>query len=391
MEDKRLLRLVKKARFGNKEAFGELIKEKSRKILFIATKLMGNSSDGEDAAQEAVITLAQKIDTLKKPELFDAWMYRIIFNVCMDEKRKKARKLDDSAEMDIAIATVAEKNAEVLPEKKLEQAASREAIMAALDELPERYRMCILLYYYEDMSYAAIAEVLQVSEQVVANTLNRAKEKLRTNYEINLERSGVESSDRADLLEHDDEEESKEFVGTAVKAGMFLPAMAITEALTTSESLTVLPGAVASLSTVAAGVTMPKGLILKRFMESVASKALAGAACVALVAGSAAYLSQNIPPVDSAVPIEKPAVPPAKAEPEKKVNPAHSARVEGLPEGSTTEILVEGENDAELRAFYNTIDQYEFQTSLDSEGFSYLLYRSAADETRYVLVIESAA
>lgn len=384
MEDKRLLRLVKKARFGNKEAFGELIKEKSRKILFIATNLMGNSSDGEDAAQEAVITLAQKIGTLKKAELFDAWMYRIIFNVCMDEKRKKARKLDDSAEMDVAMATVAEKSTEVLPEEKLEQTASKEAIMAALNELPERYRMCILLYYYEDMSYAEIAEVLQVSEQVVANTLNRAKEKLRTNYEINLERSGGESTIEFEMSEKDE----RVPVGTAVKAGAFLPALAITEALTTSESLTIMPGAVSSLSAVAAGVVMPKGLIFERFVESVASKVVAGATCVAVIAGSTAYVSQEILPPDPAEPIEQVAAPVEKPEPEPEEGRAHTARVEGLPEGSETEVLVKGEDDARLAAFNSNIAEYEFQTSLESEGYSYLLYRNIADQAQYVLVIE---
>lgn len=179
MEDKRLLRLVKKARRGDKEAFRALIQEKGRKIVYIATNLMGNSADGEDAAQEAVLTVARKINTLENVELFDAWLYRIVYNVCMDEKRRKKKFATENGDMETAMATISDEDVSIQPENKMEDDVERERIMAAINELPERYRVCMLLYYYEDMSYLEIAKTLQVSEQVVANTLNRAKAKLR--------------------------------------------------------------------------------------------------------------------------------------------------------------------------------------------------------------------
>lgn len=386
MEDKRLLKLIKKARFGDKEAFGELVKEKGRKILFISTNLMGNSQDGEDAAQEAVLTLAQKIATLKKAELFDAWMYRIIFNVCMDEKRKKKRKLDDSAEMDIAIATVAENNAEVLPEEKLEQKASREAIMAALNELPERYRICILLYYYEDKSYAEIANVLQVSEQVVANTLNRAKEKLRSGYELSLAKAGLKPASAPFVFDKTDENERAVPMGAVVKAGAFIPAIALGEALKTSETLAILPGAVSNLSAVAAKASMPKGLLFTRFVESVVTKAVTGVACAAIAAGGVLYISQNVIQPEPVAPLEQSHFETKPAEIEEEIT-YPSAHVEGLPEGSRVTVLVEGRHDEDLDDFYKSQSDYEFSVNLESKGYDYSLYNDKNNSEEYVLVI----
>lgn len=372
MEDKRLLRLIKKARLGNKDAFCELIEIKSRKIIFTAVNIMGNKSDGEDAAQEAVITLAKKIGTLKKPELFDAWMYRIIFNVCMDEKRKLARKPDASADMDVAAAIVAEKDPEVIPEQKLTENVEKEAIMAALNELPDRYRMCMILYYYEDMSYSEIAETLSVSEQVVANTLNRAKEKLR------------ESLGDVDIFAA--KPASGNLPATAVKAGigMAVPMALISEAMIASEAAVVAPSSVAALSSAAAAVTMPSGLLLTRFVDGVASKIVAGAACVAVVAGVSAVAAQN-PPVkvveEAPAPITQPA-------PSEENSSYQYATVEGLPEGASTTIISAELNAAELESFKQQSAGYTFVSSMSDSSYDYNLYQSLENELEYVLTIE---
>ncbi|MGI6105445.1 MAG: RNA polymerase sigma factor [Raoultibacter sp.] len=376
MEDKRLLRLIKRARFGDKDAFCEVIEQKSRKILFIATNLMGNSSDGEDAAQEAVITLAQKMGTLKKAELFDVWMYRIIFNVCMDEKRRKSRKPDESGDVDVAVATVSEQRAEVLPEQNALNNADKEAIMEALNELPERYRMCMILFYYEDMSYAEIAETMQVSEQVVANTLNRAKEKLRLNL-------GAEKADRFGFVP---EQEMQEKGSVAYKAGAFVPALALTQAFAMSESAAATPSALAGLASVASEVAFPKGLVFTQFIESVAARVV-GAVGGATVVASALMLSVPTPVPEEVVAPEPEPIPQEEPVLEPQ-NVVRSAEIAGLPEGAVTTILSQGYEDAELAEFKQNLSEYTYITSTASEGSVLTLYQSVYDENKYVLTIE---
>lgn len=373
MEDKRLLRLIKRARFGDKEAFCEIIKEKSRKILFISTNLMGNSSDGEDVAQEAVITLAQKIGTLKKAELFDAWMYRIVFNVCMDEKRRQSRKPDESGEIDTAVATIAEDHTDVLPEQSVLKASDKEIIMEALNELPERYRICMILFYYEDMSYAEIAETMQVSEQVVANILNRAKEKLRTSL-------GSQKAEELGFTQKSIEQGDSKIV---YKAGVLVPALALSQAFAMSEAVTVTPSAISGLASVAAGVAFPKGLIFTQFIESVAAKVAGALASSAVVVGTL-FMAVSSPEETQPMPDPDPIV---ESAPEPQA-PLRSASVVGLPEGAITTVLREDFEDAALQEFKESIGGYSLVTSTESQGSIYNLYQSNQDQNQFVLTIE---
>ncbi|MCL2889341.1 MAG: sigma-70 family RNA polymerase sigma factor [Eggerthellaceae bacterium] len=324
---------------------------------------MGNSSDGEDAAQEAVITLARKIGTLKKAELFEAWMYRIVFNVCMDEKRKKAKKIQGSTELDVAAAIVPEHNKEVLPEANLQSMIEKEDIIAAINDLPERYRLYLLLYYYEEMTYAEIAQTMQVSEQVVANTLNRAKEKMRESF---AQRDPVRAY-------------------AASKGGMLFSAAAITEALAFDEMTMVVPGAVSKLVASTAAIPVVKASLLTRFFDSSSAQITTGAACVAIIA---LLFGFSPPPPDvealDPVPAVRLPIPVVEYQPPPVVR---SAEVSGLPEGAQTRILVQGTDDAQLAAFFAVIDNYEYVVDAVSEGYVYTVYRNIYDSLDYVVTI----
>ncbi|MCL2825942.1 MAG: RNA polymerase sigma factor [Eggerthellaceae bacterium] len=368
MEARRLLRLVKRARNGDRDAFSELVALKGRSIVYIATNLMGNSADGEDAAQEAIITLAQKIGTLKKAELFDAWLYRIVFNVCMDEKRKKASKIQSSTELDTVAAIVPEEKKELLPEASLQDAADKEEIMAAINDLPERYRLYLLLYYYEDMSYAEIAKTMEVSEQVVANTLNRAKEKMRESFVLN-------NPDKAGVTERHE---------------VLFPGDAISSALADDEQKVVKPGAVAGILATTAALPLMKASLLTRFMDNLGAQVSAAAATVAVVALCVGFGASSITPAPeepAPVPPAPVATEPAPEQPAPQ-QAVRSATVQGLPDGAKTTVLAEGTDDEALAVFEGAIDNYQNLTSVDQDGYRYTVYLNNNDDLDYVLTIK---
>ena len=177
MTDRKFLRIVEGAIKGEQDSFDELMRLRGKNILYIALNLMRNQSDGEDAAQDAIIRIRKDIGKLRQPGAFDTWMYRVVYNTCMDAKKKMKRTVanidPDASEM------VLEDREEFLPEEFVHNEEKRSELIEAIKELPENYRMCLLMYYYQDMSYHDIADVMDMSVQDVANNLNRGKKKLR--------------------------------------------------------------------------------------------------------------------------------------------------------------------------------------------------------------------
>lgn len=192
MSERQLQRLVRRASRGDKEAFNELIQLKVRDITFIAIGLMGNKVDGEDAAQEAVIVIERDIKKLRQPKYFNSWVYRVVFNVCMKEKGRQKQDLQRSRDGEDAVLGLEESDPRVLPELKVSQDADRELLQNALCTLPQSYRLGLMLFYYENMSYKEIAKALDTTEYATASMLSRAKQKLR----IELEKEGMSTSEQ---------------------------------------------------------------------------------------------------------------------------------------------------------------------------------------------------
>lgn len=178
MVDQKLLRIIEGAIQGDEQSFKKLLDARAKNVLYTAIKMMGDQHDGKDAAQEALLRIKHSIHKLQSPEAFDVWMYRIVFGACMDMKRKMKRTTTDVS-IDAQAFAVPEMRQEFLPHEYVERKEERVLLMAAVRELPEKYRACLLLYYFEDFSYAEIAAALDIPVTDVTNRLNRAKKKLR--------------------------------------------------------------------------------------------------------------------------------------------------------------------------------------------------------------------
>lgn len=178
MENRKTLRLVKKAMRGNDKAFFELMKVKQKDLLYIAIRIMRNKQDGEDAAQEAALVIRDKIQSLRSPEAFTVWMYKIVHTACMNMKRNMKLSTVDIDELD-SQDFLQEDRQEFLPVEYALDKELRDEVLVALDQLPEKQRTCILLFYYEGLKYHEIAEVLETNVQDVANSLGRGKKKLK--------------------------------------------------------------------------------------------------------------------------------------------------------------------------------------------------------------------
>lgn len=278
MNDKKLLRAIEGAIKGDYNSYVDLIQMKGKNILYIATKVMGNKADGEDGAQEAVILLRQHIRKLKSPESFEAWMYRVVFNVCMGAKRKM-KKSAQNIELKPEEIGILEERGEFLPEEYVVSEEKRSLLLEAIDGLPENYRKCVLLYYYEEMSYSEIAEAMDTNVQNIANNLNRAKQKLKE------ELQGTAATESMPLPEQSKNE--------ALLSAGAMSAPVITRALEIDEQILIGPEMVKRLNdAVAAGTTsgvVLGGLTLHGILSSIKPKVVVGAVAAALVLGVGAW------------------------------------------------------------------------------------------------------
>lgn len=148
----------------NKEAFTNLYASQFRFVWNLCLTLLQNPADTEDAVQETFLRLLRQKDTADSLENVRAWLVVTARNVCRDELRRSRRRELPLEEADAA-ATVPPEIDETL---------------AAVRSLPEKYRLPIYLFYYEELTTGQISSLLHRRESTVRSDLRRGREKLKT-------------------------------------------------------------------------------------------------------------------------------------------------------------------------------------------------------------------
>lgn len=182
-------RLVKKAMRGNSRAFEQLIEQFSSNILYMASQQLNDSSEAEDAAQDVVFALCRGVTRLKSPHAFYAYLKQTVYNICKEYNRKQKQR--DTEDIDDFV----KRQTKQLPnnlvsndeaEKTIQlgasdvDASSQEGKMArCLQQLPQRQRQTLYLYYYQGFSYKEIAKLQGISVNTVGVNVSNAKVALR--------------------------------------------------------------------------------------------------------------------------------------------------------------------------------------------------------------------
>ncbi|MFP5023317.1 RNA polymerase sigma factor [Pseudonocardia phyllosphaerae] len=161
--------LIEKAKEGTPEAYEELVRRHRDRIYRIALRMVGNSHDAEDVAQDVVLTLFTALVGFSGGAKFTTWIYRVVVNRCINliNKRQGHEPLEDP---DVATTPGADRQAEARGQVK--------AAMAAVTELPTELRAPVVLVDIEQMSYQEVAAILNVSEATVRGRLHRGRRKL---------------------------------------------------------------------------------------------------------------------------------------------------------------------------------------------------------------------
>lgn len=182
MIDKDLCGLIKRAARNDNNAFAQLYQQKSREIIYLCIRELGNVQDGQDAAQEVFIHLYNSIGKLRNVEAFNVWMNRIVMSTCNKMRRTNMKHVAVGADEGF-IEEVPDDTLDSLPQEFVEDEEGRRLMVQMVDKLPEKYRKCVLLNYYEKLSYAEISEVLGITTAAVDNNLRMARKQMRAQLE----------------------------------------------------------------------------------------------------------------------------------------------------------------------------------------------------------------
>lgn len=176
MEKEKIRRLVLQAGQGDRAAFGELYEETGRSVYFNCLKLLGNAQQAEDITQDTFMKALVKLDSLKEPENFSAWVNRIAINNCKMYFRKNPRTAEEESEKIIDDTP----DSELIPDDYADSEEKRRIIMNIIDTaLTDEQRQTIILYYFDMMSVAEIAEIMECSVGTVTSRLSAARKKIR--------------------------------------------------------------------------------------------------------------------------------------------------------------------------------------------------------------------
>lgn len=168
-EDSRLMVAVAQ---GDKDAFTEIVTRHLNAVIHFALRYVGRRSDAEDVAQEAFIRMWKNAANWE-PKGFSlrSWLYRITYNLCIDELR---RRKPVTAVNDEDLPASGDQ-----PDDGLYRDQQQQKVAIALNDLPERQRTAITLCVYQAMSNRDAAGVMEISIEALESLLSRARRALR--------------------------------------------------------------------------------------------------------------------------------------------------------------------------------------------------------------------
>ena len=187
----RLTQLARLAQKGSHDAFNELYRLTRDRAYFIAFSIARNEQDVLDILQDAYLKAWQGLPGLQNPEQFSAWLRQITGNAAKDYiKKRKPVLFAGGDEGDASIFDLqAEDDEAYIPDAAMDTAETRRLIMEIIDELPEDQRLCVLLYYYDEIPLGEIAAALDVPLGTAKKRLYLARTKISNALEL-LEKSG---------------------------------------------------------------------------------------------------------------------------------------------------------------------------------------------------------
>lgn len=161
--------LLRQTAAGDHNAFAQLVRTHQIRVIQLAARLLSSPHKAEDIAQEAFLRVFRNAGKFEPKAKFTTWLYRIVVNLCHDERRRWRFRAETAEPEPVA------------PEKpdSTELNDLKASVHQAIDRLPPRQKAVLVLHRFEGLSYREIGQTLDLSESAVESLLVRSYAHLR--------------------------------------------------------------------------------------------------------------------------------------------------------------------------------------------------------------------
>ncbi len=175
--------LIEKSQRGDREALNELIRKHQDRAYQYAFRLTRNPDIAADVVADAFVRINNALKNFKGNAAFTTWLYRIITNCYLDQRKREKGKgnlsLDSGFQQDDEDVTREIEDPGRTPDELVERNQREALLQKALAQLPEFQKSMIVMYHAEQLSYEEISESLDLPIGTVKSRLNRARISLR--------------------------------------------------------------------------------------------------------------------------------------------------------------------------------------------------------------------
>ncbi|MBO7420187.1 MAG: sigma-70 family RNA polymerase sigma factor, partial [Spirochaetaceae bacterium] len=146
------LALIRAAGNGDSRAFAKLVSKYERRLRFLGMRFFKNDTDCDDFVQEVFIKVFTGLHSFKGDSQFSTWLMRIAYNTAVNTINRRKEYLSFPENYEILDTTTD-------PEEKHLKNMTAQVIRDSISELPEKFSMCLIFYFYYDMSYNEISVI----------------------------------------------------------------------------------------------------------------------------------------------------------------------------------------------------------------------------------------
>jgi RNA polymerase sigma-70 factor (ECF subfamily) len=169
--------LVHRALGGDASAFEQLIVRYERRVLTLAMKLLGSPDDAQDAAQEVFLRTFKYIHRFDVQKRIEPWLLQMTVNVCRNIGRERQRRWNTFPATVDAATPVALDTRD--PQSGFSEQQERQMLWKALEGLPEKERLAVILRDINGLKTSEVAQILGSSETTVRSQVSRARVRLK--------------------------------------------------------------------------------------------------------------------------------------------------------------------------------------------------------------------